>query len=286
MSFDKEIYNSAHQYKCKNNLLVVAFGNSEYTKVILQWLLLLGKLNVSNYLIVSLDEKLYKLLSYFGYHAVRSDFSGSLGQFWTYRSVILKKILECGLNIVHSDADALWLKNPIPEYFSKVEFDILSSQGTIWPPEILEKWGFVLCSGLVYYRSSQKVIKIFDSLIKASAKCNDDQRAFNNILYGENINWSTDNIESYELCYKDKIFKCFKSVLRGEGESLNIGLLPHEGFQRLPQDDNGNIYVAHHLSAKNENAKIKLIDKLKLDQAVINNMFSSYAQYNELGTKE
>ena len=63
------------------------------------------------------------------------------------------------IDFVHSDADAVWLKNPLIS-FGKTAFDLLASQGTIWPLDVFEQWRFVLCCGFLgsRYKKYQKFI--------------------------------------------------------------------------------------------------------------------------------
>ena len=54
-------------------------------------------------------------------------------------------LIACGIDFVHSDADAVWLRDPIPEYFGPGETaDLVASQGTRHPPDVFGRWGFVL----------------------------------------------------------------------------------------------------------------------------------------------
>lgn len=248
-----------HKLKDDNNTVIVVFGNYQYKKVILAWLKLVERLDIRNYLVVSLDKELYDLLKQKGYHTYLSEYSGPVEQLWAFRTNILKSILEFGLNVVHSDADAFWINNPIPSYFEKSQHDILFSQGTYFPQEVHKKWGFVLCCGLVYYKSNHKVIKLLSEIVNNIGEYgNDDQKALNCILH-DTIDWNFDNSnDEYSLKTNDKQFRCFTEILTGFGGVLKVGLLPHKLFQRIPEV-NDDVYVIHHYTAKTEKAKIDLL---------------------------
>ena len=79
--------------------------------------------------------------------------------------------------IIHSDLDAVWIKNPISKLNSK--YDIIASCDTGgFPVESFSKWNFTMCMGWVYFKNNSCVKSVFDKILK-SKKNFDDQEEFN-----------------------------------------------------------------------------------------------------------
>ena len=64
------------------------------------------------------------------------------------------RALEAGLNVVHSDADALWLRDPSPLF---VGGDVVAER--IWgkPSSVVKAWGAGLCTGFYFLRATRAV---------------------------------------------------------------------------------------------------------------------------------
>lgn len=136
----------------KDNLLIISFCNWEYRFIALNWVDHLKKLNVDNYLIIALDKKTQQFLSN---EDVNLTFISKWSppkeklKGWRERFNMTRTVLSCGVDIIHSDLDAIWLKNPIK--FITRDYDLVASTGT-FPRETNEKWGFTLCMGWMYYK--------------------------------------------------------------------------------------------------------------------------------------
>lgn len=78
-------------------------------------------------------------------------------------------LLKLGKNVIISDIDAVWLKNPLPllvadgildSTFNPV-FDIIASRGTS-PPSFQTKWGLTLRVGFVIIKSDSVVWRLLE----------------------------------------------------------------------------------------------------------------------------
>jgi hypothetical protein len=257
-----DILQKAHKYK-QRNTIIVAISSNQYSDVALSWAKSMQDLNITNYLIIAMEEELHAKLKDNNINVAYKPFvvDKDLGSFWVFRLKVIKSLLDSGVNVIHSDTDALWLKNPLHKYFYDSKFDVLASQGTIWPHDIVEKWGFVLCCGLIYYKSSPSNLLFFKELIKKSIEVKEDQTALNRILFEEGINWDYDK-EDYILTHNNRKFKCFNKIVSGKCRDLLFGLLPHHLFQRFCEPDKSP-YVAHLLSEKNANSKLNAIEIIR-----------------------
>lgn len=77
---------------------------------------------------------------------------------WIKRVQIIMQLIEQGYDVILSDTDALWRKNPLPVFSSYGSgSQIVSSRG--WFPDFLSKrWGTTLCMGLIYFRSTSATL--------------------------------------------------------------------------------------------------------------------------------
>jgi len=68
------------------------------------------------------------------------------------------EFLEAGESILYSDVDAIWLRDPIDE-LTKFDADLVFQPG-IFPADARKRWGFAICTGFFYLRSSALALTI------------------------------------------------------------------------------------------------------------------------------
>lgn len=162
--------------------IIVTFGNMEFLPVIMNWLVSLDKLEINNCCVICFDTKLYDFLSKRNISAVNMEvlhLPEHLG-FWQKRMHVLNMLLENGIDFIHSDADAIWLKNP--SHLFEKDADLIVSQGTTWPRNFFNRHGFTLCLGLFYVKANTHTLQFFKSLLWEMEQFRDDQKAFNLLL--------------------------------------------------------------------------------------------------------
>jgi hypothetical protein len=169
---------------------------------------------------------------------------------------IFNEIVQMDVNMIHSDADAIWLRNPLEEYFYKSDSDFVFSQGTIWPQDVKDNWEFVLCCGLFQARCTP-VAKVIMGLMYRdiqNAVIKDDQVTVNRYLASLDIKWRSRN--TYQVPIFGQYFKCSTDIMYGMADEigLQIAVLPHALFQRLHMKDEP-AYVKHILSNKTNQSK-------------------------------
>jgi len=153
----------------------------------MNWLLALKRININiPLLIFSLDTESEEFLNKNGVDTERVPGVNNISQLWVRRVEIFKDLLDSGLNIIHSDLDALWLRNPM-HYFENGNYDFLFSQGTTHPQEIFKKREFVLTCGFFGIRSNPKTIQVLDKIRKDVQLTKDDQTSFNRILLDNHL---------------------------------------------------------------------------------------------------
>lgn len=235
-------------FKAKKDPLIIVFANYNYLIVLENWLAAIKRLNIENYLIISLDNKLHLELQERRINSRLRPCELDLGKLWIHRVDIILELLEEGYDVIHSDADAVWIKDPLP-FLKELPHDMIFSQGTIWPPDIHEKWGFVLCCGFFLLRSNRNTRQFVKTLSDRVRKDRDDQVSCNRLLQENGLIWDMPN-ETYQLSFRNHSFVCSNECIIGKTKSLSTVLLPHSKFQRIVEytDD---VYVKHLISEKN-----------------------------------
>lgn len=241
----------------KKEVKIVVFANYNYLPVLKNWMIAMKNLNIANYIIIALDEELHTYLKAKNIPTLLRLCELDLEKLWIHRVEVLLELLEEGYNVIHSDADAVWLKDPLP-YLEKLPQDMIFSQGTIWPPDVQEEWGFVLCCGFFMLRSNKKTLRFMHDLLNRVKKDKDDQVSCNRMLLERKTVWDTP-IEPYTINFRKKQFICSTSARKGKCKKLKLALLPHSKFQRIFEETD-DVYVRHLISEKNSE---NIVDVLK-----------------------
>jgi len=237
-----------NKVKKKNLTTIIVFANYNYLLVLENWLESVNRIDVNNFLIISLDSKLHNYLIDKNINSRLRPCELDLGKLWIHRIEVIEELLCEGYDIIHSDADAVWLKDPQP-YLANLNQDMIFSQGTYWPLDVYEKWNFVLCCGFFYIRNNKKTKSFFEQLKERVKEDKDDQVSCNRLLLEKKIIWEKPT-NSYQLRFRNYSFACSKNIIQGKNSQFSIALLPHYQFQRIPEKSN-DIYIKHLISEKN-----------------------------------
>ena len=260
VSNPKSLSQAAIQAAEKEGTVVMVFCDSRYKRLLENWLLY-AEDNKEGLpiLICALDMQLADEMAGRGYHVFHVPWVGSVSELWGLRVRAIKTVLEMGIDVVHSDVDAVWCDSPLPFLRENPTADIIASSGTIWPPSALSKWGHVLCFGFVYFRSTKPVTWLVDKLATASinfARQFDDQQILNQILCNLGVEWES-NGGGYELIKNGQKFQCYEQTIAGgaklpDGSPISVALLPHRLFQRMPNSiEKGKPVLAHPMPMRN-----------------------------------
>lgn len=246
---------------------IVTFCNRDYIPVLITWYLALKRIGLEHHaLVITLDEETFSAVDFCdAVHRPLALQGGNFGALWQHRLEVLEELLMLHDQIIHSDADAVWLRNPLP-MISGLNSDIVFSQGTIWPYDVHALYGLVLCCGLFYLNNSAPSREFFKAVKSRVIQDRDDQIAVNREVATRIAGWQID--EPYHIPFRDTHFTTSKHVIRsiaedGE-EDLNICVLPHHFFPRLINSINDDVYVAHPLSGKTLEEKVQCLSALGL----------------------
>ncbi len=184
------------------NLKIIALSNFYYREVALNWVRHIEKLGIENYEIVCLDTPCRKYLHKHGVTtslyakklslkqilqwalaksgikrlfrgvAARLGYKKCPPMISDFRSIwkleVVRKYLQDGYDVVLSDTDALWFKDPVEDLVAGNSCDIVISTAygeTAYPPRFKEKYGYTPCMGWVVFKNTPGAIRFLDSLL-------------------------------------------------------------------------------------------------------------------------
>jgi len=247
---------------------IVTFCDKNYITVGKNWLNCISKLGLRNNVkIITLDDEtrnefdedisIYKPLP-LGDH--------DLNSLWVHRMKVLFELLENEGDLIHSDADALWLKNPFND-IQQCNADVVFTQGTIWPPDVHLKQGFVLCCGFFYLSQNTRTFKFMNKVLSRLLIEKDDQVAVNRVVAESLQSW--DIKQPYKVAFRSTHFVASRSIISSsnlciDGEVLKVALLPHHKYPRLLKEILPEFVVVHPLSGKTSVEKKEIFANLGL----------------------
>ncbi len=241
---------------------IVTFSNEKYIPVARNWLAAIKAAGVAAPVrIIALDD------------ATRNAFpsdqvlyrpcdASEFADIMAFRITVLRELLAESSGLIHSDADAVWLRDPLP-MINGCAGDMVFSQGTIWPPDVHSQTGIVLCCGLFFLRNTEAV-RWFMARVEARVACDrSDQASVNRLLLEDGIEWSVD--APYAIPFGDTFFTASRQVIRSRSDQpLAVSVLPHHLFPRLMPAADPEVFVAHPLSPKTCEGSVSVLSQYGL----------------------
>ena len=195
---------------------IVAFASHNYLGITRKWYDRLTELGYTQHVVAAMDERLFDALAALGYrvedhvvspteHAEPGEpvrgWGRHLWKLWRYRLSYVLRQTQLGRNVFLVDVDTMWNRHvPLDVLFDGTEedrrADVFFSQGTVYPPDVFDEWGFVGCMGTVAFRATPAAQTLLRQAIRTCAtgtNC-DDQVAMNRALshkYG--VKWNRDS---------------------------------------------------------------------------------------------
>ena len=180
---------------------------------------------------------------------------GRMGSIWLKRLEISLDFLERGIDVVLSDADALWLRSDITHDLSRLgtaNNSIVASRAW-WPIEQYKQWGATACMGFAYFRAARPVqakrsdgfssflLRLLISQLKAKPKQSQDDQALVNAQLGAmHIQWPA-NMSVAGNTNPDH------GTVLWNGQTHGVVLLPHHRYLRTCHKEAG---FSTHVSRK------------------------------------
>jgi hypothetical protein len=215
--------------------LPVAFATSGFAPLLDNWLIHARAAGVRQVMVIAMDEP-DAFQAQPDVLVVQHRYDGTLHDLWVQRALVFAFLADQGIDFIHSDVDAVWLKDPRPLCFADGHFDLVFSQGTNYPAAVWQLWGFVLCCGLFAVRASPATAAFFAQVCALAARIPDDQVAVNALLAQHKIVWDEAECESVTLHVRGIPFSAYRRMLPGtcKALSLRVGMIPHRYVPRLP----------------------------------------------------
>ena len=161
--------------------------------------------------------------------ALRFNSSADL---WKTRIRALSCLVMEGYDVIMSDADALWLGDPM-EYFTLPgvrNSSVVASRGG-FPLYLSKKWGVTMCSGFILFRATGPAMDTLQRSMEAIVRrIGDDQMATNNAVDRLGIAWDYESDMRYAT--STALGRGTIETLHGDDGPFVITLLPHSAFTR------------------------------------------------------
>lgn len=232
-----------------DRVVTVTFANQAYLDVLHNWLNHIEELGIDNVMVVSLDSKTHDYLVERDVPSVCVPCGEDYQQIVRLRLETLHTLNYYKFSVLQSDVDAVWLKNPL-DYLANIPTDLIFSQGTVWPPDVHENWGFTVCCGFAMYRPTCLRSQFWNTV--RSEFRNDptsDQRAVNLAVAKEKVSWDFKSQEILDL-HDNRTLWISDETIVGSSETISVGVLPHRLFQRIVMNGVSERYVVHPTSDK------------------------------------
>ncbi|KAJ0038550.1 hypothetical protein Pint_22901 [Pistacia integerrima] len=182
----------------KNKTIVLAVAGYSYRDMLMSWVCRLRLLRVTNFMVCALDHETYQFsifqgLPVFNDPSAPSNVSFNDCHFGTkcfqrvtkVKSRMVLQILKLGYNVLLSDVDVYWFRNPMPLLYSfgpsvlAAQSDEYNTAGPINLPRRLN-------SGFYFARSDSSTIAAMEKVVKHAATSGlSEQPSFYDTLCGE-----------------------------------------------------------------------------------------------------
>lgn len=241
----------------------ITFANAPYIPVLANWLATMRRIERRSVVVYTLDDTTRAFVENSGFEARHVQAGEGIGAFWQMRIRTFRALIETGTRFVHSDADAVWLRDVPDTMFG--DGDVCFSQGTTHPRPAFRDKGFVVCCGLFMATPSYASAAFFELLLGNVERTADDQKSVNNVLRRQGIEWSYPEDEYETQTPRGATIRCWESPVPGRSETLGLTtrLLPHWAVQRAVDTHPraANAYIKHYLSPKTCVAKLKMFER-------------------------
>lgn len=190
--------------------------------------------------LMCLDDKSIEQLKSHGVRCVPANNIPfhSTKDIWRMRIRALSCIMKIGHNVIISDIDALWLKDPM-EYFNMphVIQSRVSAQRALYPAKITNRWhskqgnkmGIGFCMGFVFFRSGPGMDTLQEAMEKFVLESGDDQIALDAAI--DSLGVVFDKESDMRYIGSREIGKGTVNDLYTD-RTFDIAFLPHNKFTR------------------------------------------------------
>ena len=230
---------------------IIAFSDYRFVRVLSNWLDAISRLGLLDHVtIIAFDAPTNDEMARRGIRCeLRPTPSAARADLVRTRTRVMHEIVvNSDEPIVHSELDAVWMRDPRTLLLIEPA-DLVFSQGTTWPIDSYEARGFVLCTGLYLVHPNKRTRSFFADLAAGAAKIDSDQLLFNHVIDRYVSTWHVS--EPYQIACPLGSFTASAEPIRGLGNALSVSVIPHHQIPRLVEGRvTEDMYVCHPLSGK------------------------------------
>ncbi len=173
--------------------VILTFVSDAYLPIFNLWIKSLEKYKPDNLCVVALDKKVYQTLQHRKIPSILMNMDEvisfqSKNSLWVKRVELIRGLINHNIHVIHSDADAFWLRD-IRSYLAGNNSDLIFSIAYGFPKEIVNYWGFILCCGFFRIKSNERTKRFMSDFFKKCELLKDDQVAINTLLYEKKTVW-------------------------------------------------------------------------------------------------
>eukprot|EP01062_Namystynia_karyoxenos_P074449 TRINITY_DN71334_c0_g1_i1.p1 TRINITY_DN71334_c0_g1~~TRINITY_DN71334_c0_g1_i1.p1 ORF type:complete len:558 (+),score=122.72 TRINITY_DN71334_c0_g1_i1:85-1758(+) len=154
--------------------LVLTFTSINFAGLLLNWVAHAMDAGVQQWGVVCVDSLLHQWLRRRGlgcHYRLRGDtweYETKVGDHSRHmptvqRLGIVQALLQQGIDVVMSDVDAVFLRNPLPLLERQKPADVVASPGT-WPRTLVAAWGATPCMGFILWRAGDQALQLLKRL--------------------------------------------------------------------------------------------------------------------------
>jgi hypothetical protein len=160
--------------------------------------------------------------------------------FWLRRLDFLRRFVDRGEDIVHTDIDAFWLESPW-QLLDGFDDDLIISRERGIPYHLARRWGFVLCCGFYRLRATNASRAFLATWRRKLSAGTSDQITFNTVLHGLRPTWMT---------VETALGEGHRCRVRIDGHELSVLALPEAAVTREAPYLTADAVVAHPYFAR------------------------------------
>jgi hypothetical protein len=225
-------FTAAAQRLNRHGSVVLTGGDWNYRGVLMNWMAMMDRLNITEYLVFCYDDRLLKIVGPWesGGHGILTPNCSSIQEFMYLKLVGVNALIHSGYSATWSDCDCVWLRPFLDQWMLRhsSEYDVIG-QRAMHPRDISNKTGAVLCTGLFTVFPTERSIMLFERVVQSLPDYSDvisDQLVLNEVL---------DSVGAYavseKFVYQDDSFDLTPPQPL-DATSPRLGLLPFHAFPR------------------------------------------------------
>mmetsp|Transcript_3918 Transcript_3918/g.8749 ORF Transcript_3918/g.8749 Transcript_3918/m.8749 type:complete len:554 (-) Transcript_3918:2494-4155(-) len=199
---------------------ILGFTDWKYLHIAKVWYKRLNQLGYTEHFLAAHDEQTFQFLKSNNYRTIPcfienpqydKPVKGLWQQIMSARLRVTMALLKGGASLLISDVDNVFSRYVDLKGLLEEGYDVFHAYEMRYPVSIFKEFGFVVCSGFQFLRSSPRTIKFLELVLSRcrGKKC-DDQVTYNEVFFRDlDIEWHHPNNYNNEINKQDGKFRSF-----------------------------------------------------------------------------